>query len=80
MMPFVSVKDDDPRTKVCAYVRDAAKRNLFEVVDNSRGVLVLENCVTGFRLTISRAAITTYTLVKAAPSFLDASPIHEGKP
>lgn len=63
-MPYVKIADDDPRCQLTAYVR--CKKNLYMVVDNTRGVIVLENVMTDGKYTISRAAINNYTLVQAA--------------
>jgi len=67
---FPAIAPDDPRTKPLAYLTDSDRRHLYEVVDDGRGVIVLENCSTGFRMTVSRSAIGTYKLVRAAPDWV----------
>lgn len=64
-MPFVKVKADDPRAQLLAYITDGHR--LYQIVDEARGTLTLENCDTGFRCTIARVAIWTYRLVKRGP-------------
>lgn len=69
-MPYVIVPADDPRAQCLAYVTNGER--LFQVVDDRRGVLVLENCKSGARMTIGRAAIAAYRLIRAAPAVPDS--------
>lgn len=70
-MPVLVVRVGDPRTIPTAYLTDGARRHLYEVIDDSRGNLVLENCRTGFRMTVRRDAIAGYHLVRAAAATPD---------